>query len=99
MTLVRKHVSIMMNFSAQTSSQRTGVYKTKTEDRKTKSSYNFRPFKLKAVIIIDNRTLSHANPTGSSFCSLGRVKLQNEDPRSNALLDAKRHATDWVFVL
>ena len=39
-----------------------GVYKTKiedrrskTEDRKTKSSYNFRPFKLKAVIIIDNQ--------------------------------------------
>ena len=25
------------------------------EDRKTKSSYNFRPFKLKAVVIIDNQ--------------------------------------------
>ena len=28
-----------------------------------------------------------ANPTGSLFCSLGRVKLQNEDPRSNSFLE------------
>ena len=28
---------------------------------------------------------------GSSFCRSGRLKLQNEDPHSNALFDVNRH--------
>ncbi len=62
----------------------------------------FRPFKFQAVktwIKCFFGELSHAKTAGSSFCRVGRVKLQNKDPRSNAFSDAKRYETGRVFVL
>ena len=78
-----------------------GVRVSQNEDRRPKTSLilglsNSRQLYLAIVLC---RTLSHARRTGLSFCRKDRVKLQNEDPHSNALSDAKRRETDGVFVL